>query len=156
MLVPETLSGFWKQRVRWAQGGLEVLFRHWKIIFNWKNRRLVPVLIEEFVSTCWAIAWLVLSIWDIFQWIFYRNSSLILWQGQFLSILCLVQFLVAMKLDQHYDEKLLKYYLWAVWYPTFYWYFNALIVLCAIPKAIKSSKSKGFATWESPDRGLGV
>lgn len=156
MLVPETLKGFWNQRVRWAQGGLEVLFRHWKIIFNWKNRRLVPVLIEEFVSMCWAIAWLLLIIWDIFQWIFYKNSNLILWQGQFLSILCLVQFLVAMKLDKHYDEKLLKYYLWAVWYPTFYWYFNALVAIRAIPKAIKSSKNKDFAIWESPDRGLGT
>ncbi len=27
MLVPETLGGLWKQRVRWSQGGHEVLLR---------------------------------------------------------------------------------------------------------------------------------
>ena len=27
MLVPETIGGLWKQRVRWAQGGHEVLLR---------------------------------------------------------------------------------------------------------------------------------
>ena len=27
MLVPETVGGLWKQRVRWAQGGHEVLLR---------------------------------------------------------------------------------------------------------------------------------
>ncbi|WP_145411440.1 glycosyltransferase family 2 protein, partial [Paenibacillus xylanexedens] len=30
MLVPETIGGLWKQRVRWAQGGQEVLIRDFK------------------------------------------------------------------------------------------------------------------------------
>lgn len=30
MLVPETIGGLWKQRIRWAQGGQEVLIRDFK------------------------------------------------------------------------------------------------------------------------------
>jgi biofilm PGA synthesis N-glycosyltransferase PgaC len=41
------------------------------------------------------------------------------------------------------------------WYPTFYWYFNALVILRAIPKALFKNKKK-FATWDSPDRGISV
>jgi biofilm PGA synthesis N-glycosyltransferase PgaC len=154
ILVPETLSGFWKQRIRWAQGGLEVLIRHWKIIFSWKNRRLIPILIEQLASVVWAISWLMVTLWMLYKWALTGNLNLIHWQGQYLLMLCLFQFLIAMRLDQNYDEKLLRYYAWAIWYPTFYWYFNALIVVRAIPKAFKSSRNHDFAIWESPDRGL--
>jgi biofilm PGA synthesis N-glycosyltransferase PgaC len=34
MLVPETLTGIWKQRIRWTQGGIEVLLRHWDIFLD--------------------------------------------------------------------------------------------------------------------------
>jgi biofilm PGA synthesis N-glycosyltransferase PgaC len=57
-----------------------------------------------------------------------------------------------MILDNRYDKGLLKYYLWAVWYPIIYWYFNALVLLRAIPKALK--KKQKFAVWVSPDRGI--
>ena len=148
MLVPETLSGFWKQRIRWAQGGLEVLFRHWKIILSWKNRRLIPILLEQLASVIWAISWLTVTIWMLIKWTLTGSLNLVHWQGQYLLMLCLIQFLIAMKLDQKYDEKLLKYYIWAIWYPTFYWYFNALIVIRAIPKALKSSRNHNFAIWD--------
>lgn len=155
MLVPETLVGLWKQRVRWAQGGLEVIIRHWNIFLNWKYRRLIPVYIEQIFSIFWAISWIVLLVISIVQFIISKQQIFTLfWQGQYLSILCLIQFIVAMTLDKKYDEKLLKYYLWAIWYPTFYWYFNAIVILRAIPKALFKDKNKKFATWNSPDRGI--
>jgi poly-beta-1,6-N-acetyl-D-glucosamine synthase len=155
MLVPETLSGLWKQRVRWAQGGLEVMIRHWNIFLDSRYRRLIPVYLEEVLSLLWAITWIILLLILIVNIITGRQDSFnIFWQGQYLSLLCLIQFIVAMKLDSRYDEKLLKYYLWAIWYPTFYWYFNALVILRAIPKALFKDKKRKFATWDSPDRGL--
>lgn len=155
MLVPETLVGLWKQRVRWAQGGLEVIIRHWNIFLNWKYRRLIPVYIEQIFSIFWSISWIVLLVISIIQFIISEQQIFTLfWQGQYLSLLCLIQFIVAMTLDKKYDEKLLKYYLWAIWYPTFYWYFNAIVILRAIPKALFRDKKKKFATWNSPDRGI--
>lgn len=155
MLVPETLVGLWKQRVRWAQGGLEVIMRHWNIFLNWKYRRLIPVYIEQIFSIFWAISWILLLVISIIEFVIGRQQIFLLfWQGQYLSVLCLIQFIVAMILDKKYDEKLLKYYLWAIWYPTFYWYFNAIVILRAIPKALFRDKKKKFATWNSPDRGI--
>lgn len=47
-----------------------------------------------------------------------------------------------MTLDKRYDEELLKYYLWAIWYPTFFGYFSALVILRAIPKALFRNRKK--------------
>jgi poly-beta-1,6-N-acetyl-D-glucosamine synthase len=155
MLVPETIGGLWRQRVRWAQGGLEVIMRHWDIFLDWRYRRLMPVYLEQVFSIFWSIAWLILFIVIIMQISMGKQSLFpILWQGQYLSLLCLVQFIVAMKIDSKYDENLLRYYLWAIWYPTFYWYFNALVIIRAIPRALFRDRGKKFATWDSPDRGL--
>lgn len=155
MLVPETLIGLWKQRVRWAQGGLEVIIRHRDIFLNWKYRRLMPVYFEQVFSIIWAIAWSILFIMALIQILIGRQHFFFMfWQGQYLSLLCLVQFAVAMTLDRRYDEKLLKYYLWAIWYPTFYWYFNGIVILRAIPKALFRDKKRIFAVWDSPDRGI--
>ncbi|WP_242860073.1 poly-beta-1,6-N-acetyl-D-glucosamine synthase [Desulfosporosinus sp. I2] len=156
MLVPETLAGLWKQRVRWAQGGIEVLIRHWDIWLDWKNRRLIPVYLEQIMSIIWSIAWLILFVLIVVQILAGKLSFFpMFWQGQYLALLSLIQFVVAMLLDKRYDEKLLRYYLWAIWYPTFYWYFNAIVIVYAIPKTIFSKRGK-FATWDSPDRGLSL
>lgn len=157
MLVPETFSGFWKQRVRWAQGGLEVIIRHWDVFLDWRYRRLVPVFMEQVFSIFWSVLWIILFVIILIQIIIGKQSFFpMFWQGQYLSLLCLIQFFVAMTLDKKYDEELLKYYLWAVWYPTFYWYFNAFVILRAIPKALFRDRKKKFATWDSPDRGITV
>ena len=37
--VPSTLSSLWKQRLRWAQGGCEVLFKHMNIWSDFRQRR---------------------------------------------------------------------------------------------------------------------
>ena len=155
MLVPETLAGLWKQRVRWAQGGLEVMLRHWDIIFDWKQRRLIPVLMEQVLSVTWAICWTLTTILFFATSIITKNFMVpVFWSGAYLSLICIFQFLVAILIDSRYDEGLLKYYTWAVWYPVLYWYFNAFIIIRAIPKALLRNKNNKYAVWESPDRGI--
>ncbi|MFP4698479.1 MAG: poly-beta-1,6-N-acetyl-D-glucosamine synthase [Eubacteriales bacterium] len=156
MLVPETLIGLWKQRVRWAQGGMEVLIRHKNIFKDLRYRRLAPIYIEELLSIVWAIGWITLLIYSIYDMITGGPTIFRLFRsGAYLSVLCLIQFFVAMVIDRRYDEQLLKYYLWAIWYPTFYWYFNAFVIIRALPRAITFRKrQKKFATWNSPDRGI--
>lgn len=156
MLVPESISGLWKQRVRWAQGGLEVMFRHYDIFKDWRQRRLFPVFFEQFLSVFWAVSWFVLTVHFSYNMITNRYFDFpFLWTGLFISVISLLQSLIAILLESKYDKKFLRYYLWAVWYPFVYWIFNALAILRAIPKVLFKKKGQKFAVWESPDRGLG-
>ena len=59
MLVPETLGGLWKQRIRWAQGGQEVILRHFRITSDVRHRRLWPIYYEQWLSLLWSYSWLI-------------------------------------------------------------------------------------------------
>ena len=156
MLVPETLSGLWKQRVRWAQGGQEIIFRHWNIFRDWRQRRLWPIYIEQVLSICWSFLWIFITL--IFLFVLNTKSALILWftfSSFALSMLSFIQLFISIKNESSYDN-ILKYYLWAAWYPTIYWIFNALVTIAALPKSIKSTIKGGYAIWSSPDRGNAI
>ncbi|MED1203271.1 poly-beta-1,6-N-acetyl-D-glucosamine synthase [Heyndrickxia acidicola] len=157
MLVPETFKGLWKQRARWAQGGIEVVLRHWGIFLDWRQRRLYPVYIEQVLSILWALVWFIISIltiWNVIQ--HHTVSTPFLWIGYYLSIISIFQFFVALFIERHYEKNILKYLIWTIWYPLIYWHIGALLVVFSLPKALKIlKKSKNeYATWDSPDRGL--
>jgi biofilm PGA synthesis N-glycosyltransferase PgaC len=154
MLVPETLKGIWKQRVRWAQGGQEVMLRHWKVLLKWKQRRIWIVYLEQWISTFWSFAWLFVTLMllvtasspqDMLFWFTFTSFSLV-----FMS---LIQLFIALKIDSKYDN-VKRYYVWAAWYPALYWIVNTVVVISAFPRAIRSRVKGGYATWSSPDRGL--
>jgi poly-beta-1,6-N-acetyl-D-glucosamine synthase len=157
MLVPETLRGIWKQRLRWTQGGIEVTLRHMDIFLDWRQRRLYPVYIEQVLSVLWSITWFISLLIMLYNYIFHQEFILpTLWIGNYLSIICLLQFLVALYIERKNEKGILKYMLWGIWYPILYWHINALLVIRALPrgfKILRKNKSQ-FATWESPDRGL--
>ena len=153
MLVPETVKGLIKQRHRWTRGGIEVVCRHLNIFTQWKERRLIPVCLEQIISTLWAVCWLFLFILSVISFIKYGTFMPYYWKSQFLSFICVIQFFVAMKLDKRYDKTIMKYCIWVIWYPILYWYINALVVLASLPITLLSKKKK-YAVWKSPDRGL--
>jgi biofilm PGA synthesis N-glycosyltransferase PgaC len=147
MLVPETISGIWKQRIRWAQGGQEVILRYWKVMLDWHQRRIWPIYLEQWTSLFWAYSWAILT---IYYFIMADSiQKLLIW----LAFLSLIQLWSSLRIDSKYDN-VLRYYSWAAWYPFVYWVLNAIIVMFALPRAIKSRMIKGgYATWTSPDRG---
>ncbi len=153
MLVPETFKGIWKQRIRWAQGGQEVILRHWKVILDWRHRRLWPIYYEQWMSLFWSYSWVFVtlyyfvtadSIQDTIIWLTFSSFSLVL--------LSLIQLLSSLFIDSKYD-KVQKYFFFGSWYPFIYWFLNAIIVMFAFPKAIVSRVRGGYAVWTSPDRG---
>ena len=153
MLVPETFKGLWRQRKRWAEGGLEVIFRHHDIWHSWKRRRMTPIYLEQVCSFFWSVCWLVLTILLLIME--FRGQQVFteyLWKSQFLSFVCLLQFGVAMWLEKHYDRDILKSTWSVIWYPLVYWYVNVFITLAALFKTILPKKK--LATWKSPDRGI--
>jgi biofilm PGA synthesis N-glycosyltransferase PgaC len=160
VLVPETLKGLWRQRLRWAQGGIEVLRRHVDIWQNWKQRRLWPVYVEYVFSTFWAYSfWILIFMW-VGQEIFHLAYPLRLeppippqWTGSILALTCVVQFSVSMYVDNAYEKKFLKYLFWVIWYPFLYWTISALAVVVAVPKALLRRRGSK-AVWKSPDRGF--
>ena len=153
MLVPETLKGLWRQRKRWAEGGLEVIFRHGDIFTSWRRRRLFPVYLEQVCSFFWSVCWLILTlILLILELTGKTVFTEYLWKSQFLSFVCLFQFAVAIWLESHYDKQIFKSTWSVIWYPLIYWYVNVFITLAALFKAVLPKKK--LATWKSPDRGI--
>lgn len=154
MLVPETIGGIWKQRIRWAQGGQEVILRHWKVILDWRHRRIWPIYYEQWASLLWNCSWVIVTVYsfiisDTVQELFIRFA----FSSFSLVFLCLIQLFISLIIDSKYDN-VIPYFLWGSWYPFIYWILNAMIVIFAFPRTIKSRLKGGYATWTSPDRGI--
>jgi len=76
------------------------------------------------------------------------------WTGSILALICLLQFVVSLCIDFHYENKtLLKYYFWIIWYPVFYWVISGLTVFVGVYNVFVL-RGGVKVTWESPDRGL--
>lgn len=153
MLVPETIKGLWRQRKRWAEGGLEVIFRHFDIFKSWRRRRMVPIYLEQVFSFFWSVCWLILTLILLIMEIQGKTVfTEYIWKSQFLSFVCLFQFIIAIALESRYDKQILKSAWSVIWYPLVYWYVNVFITLGALLKMILPKKK--LATWKSPDRGI--
>ncbi len=157
ILVPETIGGLWRQRLRWSQGGGEVIRRHFNIWQDWRYRRLWPVYIEYITSVFWSYLYVFALLWWLISFVYplpENNFGIIAnWKGSMLTLVCLIQFSVAIFIDKHYEKGLLKYIFWVVWYPIIYWILSSLVTVWATPKAL-FRKMGGNAVWVSPDRGL--
>lgn len=82
-------------------------------------------------------------------------SQLLIWfsfNSFSLVMLSHIQLLISISNESKYDN-IIKYYLYAAWYPSIYWMINTIVVISATPKAIISSIKGGYAIWDSPDRG---
>jgi len=158
ILMPETLRGIWRQRLRWAQGGAEAFGRYFRDLFHWKSRRMWGVAIEYVAGVAWA----VLLATGVLLWLAGKfatlpaalqvPSLLPAWQGSVLALVFLLQFFVSLAIDSRYERGLMRDYFWIVWYPMAFWVINVFTVVTGVPKAILHRRH-GKAVWESPDRG---
>ncbi|MFK5947470.1 MAG: poly-beta-1,6-N-acetyl-D-glucosamine synthase [Methylococcales bacterium] len=191
ILMPESLSGLWKQRLRWAMGGLQIIGKYKSMFKDWRSYPMWPLMFEHLLSIVWACsvslvfasylfeflsvafetlehtlnayfvtvqpAALSTSIAEISQKHVNISESMTVMLPEFSGVIigttCLLQMLVAVMLDRHYDHKLLRYYLWTVWYPFGFWLINMLTIVTAIPKTFIRGHSVR-ARWVSPDRGI--
>ena len=160
ILVPETLSGLWKQRCRWAQGGVEVIRRHRNVWTDWRQRRIWPLYIDYVTSILWAHVFLI----SMFFWLYGQLSGdwflmaqlgnpITLWNGSIIAVVCMLQFAVSLLIEGKYDKHLWVTYFWVIWYPVIYWIFNAMTVLVSTPRGLTKKFGKA-AVWTSPDRGI--
>ncbi|MGB7536544.1 MAG: poly-beta-1,6-N-acetyl-D-glucosamine synthase [Azonexus sp.] len=159
ILMPETLGGLWKQRLRWSMGGTQVLLDYWPQLLSAKTLRLWPLLIEYTMSITWACLFALLAVYRIADLIFFRvdlQSVPILmlgWAGLLIGTTCLTQMMLSLVLDRPYDRGLLKNYFWMIWYPIIYWVITAATSVVALPRILLRDTEKR-ARWTSPDRGI--
>lgn len=161
VLMPETLNGLWRQRLRWAQGGGEVLIRYFSRMLSWKARGMWPIYLECLISILWSylisltlISWCIGMVW------FDGKEELALlvptWTGMLLSLTCLAQFAFSLAIDSRYERQssgMNRYYYWLVWYPLIYWVINVSTTVVGFMRAVTKKKGQR-ALWITVDRGL--
>ncbi len=160
ILMPETFNGLWKQRLRWAMGGAQVLLKNIDVLFKPKLNFLWPLIIELILTLVWSYLMLTMVIFWILHLVlpfagFPEISSPLLpvGTGILLGTTCLLQFAISKWMDSRYESSLAKNYYWMIWYPFVFWLITVTASIVAFPKVIKLGSSKR-ARWVSPDRGM--
>lgn len=162
ILMPETIRGLWKQRLRWAEGGAQTFLRYTRDFLDWRDRRMWGILVEYAVSVLWCYAMiLTLVLMALAElavlppWLEPPPAPLALW-GMMLSVACLVQFALALWIDRRHDGGIDDAYrplIWVIWYPAAFWVISAVSTIVGFPKAL-FRRSGRRARWVSPDRGF--
>ncbi len=160
ILMPETLRGLWKQRLRWAKGGAQVLRKNFDVLWHPRERFMWPLLIEM----CASVFWSYLMVASALLWMFdvlvpavsfpTLGSPLVPYgAGLLLGATCLLQFALSKWLDSRYEAGLGRNYFWMIWYPAVFWIINLATTVVAYPQVFGGPAGQR-ARWTSPDRGV--
>lgn len=160
VLMPETIKGIFKQRIRWTQGGSEVLLKYFKTLLDWRQRRIWPVYLESMLGMLWSYCFMAVALlWILHFFVKIPPPFLVQrlfppgWHGSWLAMTCMLQFSVGLIASRFYEKKRLRLFFWLIWYPAVYWLINAVSSVVGFPKAV-FKKKETLAVWESPDRGI--
>ncbi|EFD0569332.1 poly-beta-1,6-N-acetyl-D-glucosamine synthase [Escherichia coli] len=159
ILMPETLKGLWKQRLRWAQGGAEVFLKNMTRLWRKENVRMWPLFFEYCLTTIWAFTCLVGFIIYVVQLagvplnIELTHIAETHTAGILLCALCLVQFIVSLVIENRYEHNLASSLLWIIWFPVIFWVLSLATTLVSFTRVMLMHK-KQRARWISPDRGI--
>jgi poly-beta-1,6-N-acetyl-D-glucosamine synthase len=155
ILMPETLRGLWRQRLRWAEGGAQAMLGVTRQLFARRAWRLVPTWLNYVVSIAWAYAMLVQM--AVLGVAFLLGVSVMTaFPGNGALLLALVYFLMAIIgawLDRRYDDTSGQSLFWMVWYPLGFWMMQMATAIVGLPRAIRRPLD-ARGTWVSPDRGF--
>jgi biofilm PGA synthesis N-glycosyltransferase PgaC len=158
ILMPETLKGLWKQRLRWAEGGVEMMVDFFRPMVRGVRPSLLLAYIDYVMSLVWAYV-MTFSLIVGLMWAVGLAPRKLLpgfqlipeWWGLTLSITYLVQALVSHLLERRFEPHMLRSLFWMIWYPMAFWMINTATAVAALPIALLRPRK---ATWTSPDRGL--
>jgi len=161
VLMPETLNGLWKQRSRWAQGGVEVLLRYFRPLWRWRSRGMWPLYLECCISLTWAFLVVAMLALVPLEWLSSEPQEALEdlsphWTSMLLCVTCLIQFAVSLTIDSSYERKSggsAQHYYWMIWYPIVYWLINVGTTINGCIKALRKKRGQR-AVWVTLDRGL--
>lgn len=159
ILMPETLRGLWRQRLRWATGAAQVFLRSLPALARRDALPMWPTAIEYVASVAWAWTTVTLAV----LWAIQLFSGPVLgvtigglvpeeW-GIALGAVFLVQIAAGMSLDRRSEPGVGRYFFSVLGYPIAFWMLMAITVVVGWPRALFSVR--GYpAVWVSPDRGV--
>ena len=159
VLMPETLNGLWKQRSRWAQGGVEVMLRYFTSLFNSRAMGMWPLYLECCISLLWSFIVVLILLLIPIQLLLSEQVETLgdlspHWTSMLLCITCLFQFAVSLGIDARYEKRTGgKYYFWMIWYPIVYWLINIGTAVNGFVTAVRKKRGQR-AVWVTVDRGL--
>ncbi|MCD6077284.1 MAG: pgaC [Ramlibacter sp.] len=156
VLMPETLRGLYRQRQRWATGGIQTALRYTPHVLHPRQWRMWPIAFEYLASVVWAYAMLLVIVLALLgRWLppSWQVGFVPQWHGTVLGMTCMAQMFASMCIDRHYDHRLLRYFAWTVWYPLAFWMLNMVTSVIGVPAALLRPPGRR-ARWRSPDRGL--
>ena len=98
ILLPETLTGLWKQRLRWAEGGVQMMQDYFWKMLRGAMPSLIPVYINYLLSVLWSYA-MVVTLAASVLWLVDIDTSAFLpqfsvipqWWGLALAVTYLLQ-----------------------------------------------------------------
>jgi poly-beta-1,6-N-acetyl-D-glucosamine synthase len=160
ILMPETLRGLWRQRLRWATGGMQVFVHSLPQLARLRSCGMWVIAAEYGAGVTWALVAFGLSL----LWLVGQLPGVSLpvsvgglvprqW-GLALGVLFLLQVAVGMALDRRYEPGVARHFGSAIGYPIAFWIVSALTVVVGGPRALFGAGRQ--AVWVSPDRGLQV
>lgn len=160
ILMPETLGGLWRQRLRWAEGGDQMIADNAAHVLRGGTPSLLPV----FVNVLAAIVWSYFILGTIVLWLLQAVGVPILsdlpavstvppWYGLMLCLTYLVQSFISALLERRFESQTLRVLFWTIWYPMAYWLVITSTAVVALPRALLRPRQSS-TTWVSPDRGL--
>ena len=153
--VPRTLKSLWDQRKRWALGLTQVLRRHGKaVLFDWRRRRMWPVLVEASCSIVWAYLFVGFAgLWGLSYAVGVPPagaSPIPNWWGMLIATMCLMQIGTGVVMDWRYDRRVVRYFPVAVFYPIVYWMLMAVITVLMTPRGLFRTTNRGRpTTWRT-------
>ena len=160
ILMPESLKGLWKQRLRWAQGGGEVFLKNFGIITRTRYRYMWPLWIEFGFSALWGFTFLItLLLWVIGIFIELPPNLRVThivppsFTGLLLAFVCLLQCATSIVIERRYEKKLGRELFWVIWYPLLFWVLGLLTSVVSFSKVMLSPQRRR-ARWVTTDRGI--
>lgn len=160
ILMPETLRGLWKQRLRWAEGGAHMMIDFFRPIMTLQRPSMLPIYLNFGLSILWSYVMLfALLLGALWGFGFAPKSAvpamrfLPEWWGTTLAVTYIAQTLTALLIESRYERRLPRTIFWVIWYPMAFWLLSTLTAVVSLPRAIFRPRL-ARTTWVSPDRGL--
>jgi len=165
ILTPETIRGLWRQRLRWAMGGAQVLARNIDVIWSSAPIGLKFLVAEMLLSVCWSyliVISLLASSWAFLETLVVNHFAMpslgsLAWSLPLSAMVlfgcCALQMTIALFIDRRYDAGIERLAGWLLFYPLIFWLVQVATTVVGFPLAASRSSGRP-ATWISPDRGL--
>ncbi|MFZ9478161.1 MAG: poly-beta-1,6-N-acetyl-D-glucosamine synthase [Steroidobacteraceae bacterium] len=159
ILTPETFKGLWRQRLRWAMGGAQVMARNLETLWRPAPVNLRFLMVEMVLSVVWSYLLVASTLYGI-------GALVITWisgatwtpewtagsAGLVLAACGITQMAVGVALDRRYDPEIGSIVGHLFWYPLVFWLLQTATTVVAYPMV--AFRQRGIrATWVSPDRG---